>query len=111
MSDSKLQNHSMKKLRFIIFLYLIGISAIAQQKFLSSALVERPVYFDISPPLRDMAVFKQVNADISWKDGIVMNNFNSRHHNSQLADGNFSDPSLQYQSGTTQSDSTLQDFE
>ena len=101
----------MKKIHFIIILCLTGISALAQQKLLSPAVVQRPVYFDISPPLRDMAVLKQVNADLSWKDGIVRNNFNSRHHDSQFPDGNFSDPSRQFQSGTTQSDSTLQDFE
>jgi hypothetical protein len=109
--DLNLPNHSMKKLHLFIFLCFTGISAIAQQKSTSPTAVQRPVYFDISPPLRDMAFLKQVNGDLSWKDGIVRNNFNSRYHDSQLPAGNFPDPSLQVQMGTTQSDTTIQNFE
>ena len=101
----------MKKLPFILFLCLTTISAIAQQKQSSPTAVESPVYFDISPPLRDMAVLKHVKVDISWKDGSVRNNFNSRHPDSQLTDTNFSDPSRQLQFGTTQTDAPIENFE
>src|SRR5271157_5747991 len=100
----------MKKVSFLIILCLTGISAIAQQKVLSPAAGKSPVYFDISPPLRDMAYLKEANADISWKDGIVRNNFNSRHHDQQLSQG-FTDPVIQNHFGMTQADTTISDFE
>lgn len=100
----------MKKVYILLILCLTGISSIAQQKVLSPAAVKSPVYFDISPPLRDMAYLKEANADISWKDGIVRNNFNSRHHDQQLPQG-FTDPVVQNHFGKTLADTNISNFE
>jgi hypothetical protein len=102
----------MKKILPFIFLCLTGISAIAQQQTISPALVQKPVYFDISPPLRDMANLKEGKADISWKDGIVRNNFNNRHHDTQnLPNTLMNDPFVQDRFGVTQTDTTIANFE
>ncbi len=102
----------MKTLYLFLFLSFIGISAIAQQQLFSPATVQKPVYFDISPPLRDMAGLKQFKVDVTWKDGIVKNNFNIRHQDTQnLPYPGFTDPSLQDHFGMTLTDTTIQNFE
>ena len=35
--------------------------------------ISKNIYFDISPPLRDMLKTPPPKADMSWKDGIVLN--------------------------------------
>jgi Secretion system C-terminal sorting domain len=102
----------MKTLYLIVSLLLIGTSAISQQQLFSPAVIQKPVYFDISPPLRDMANLKQIKADVTWKDGIVRNNFNNRHQDSQtLPNPGFTDTSLQDYFGKTLTDTTIQNFE
>jgi len=102
----------MKKSNLVIFLCLIGISTIAQQQLFSPTTVQKPVYFDISPPLRDMANMKEFKADVSWKDGIVKNNFNVRSQDNQTSSKTgFTDPSLQDHFGKILTDTTIQNFE
>jgi hypothetical protein len=102
----------MKKSSVFIFLCFIGITAVAQQQLFSPAAIQKPVYFDISPPLRDMANLKQFKADITWKDGVVKNHFNSRQQDNQNSSfQGFADPSLQDHFGTTLTDTTIVNFE
>ncbi len=102
----------MKTLHLFLILSFIGITSIAQQQLYSPATVQKPVYFDISPPLRDMANFMQFKADLSWKDGVVKNNFNIRRHDTQsLPNQGFPDPSLQDHFGKILTDTTIVNFE
>src|SRR5512138_3292380 len=106
-----LKIHIMKKLQLIIFL-LAGISAHAQSQLFTPAEVQKAIYFDVSPPLREMAKISDFKADASWKDGIVRNNFNNRHAEGQgLPMPGYIDPYLQDYFGQTLTDTTVQNFD
>lgn len=74
--------------------------------------VDHAVYFDISPPLRDMIKSGNLKIDPSWKDGVVQNYFKPAGLNDQpqLPDG-YRDPGLQDYNGSLPSDTTIQNFE
>jgi hypothetical protein len=100
----------MRKILTPIFLCFSIIPGLAQQQS-PEAEIHKPVYFDVSPPLHEMA-HQEVKADISWKDGIVVNHFHARHHDgSGPSMQGFSDPSLQNGFGKTLTDTTIQNFE
>ncbi|MEI8005381.1 MAG: T9SS type A sorting domain-containing protein [Bacteroidota bacterium] len=60
-----------------ISLLLLGTMAVlispAQNTPGPKPQVSKCIYFDVSPPLRDMIKTPQTKADMSWKDGIVLN--------------------------------------
>jgi len=62
-----------KNLTFLLCLCLTIGSTVAQNEPPLKPQVFKNVYFDISPPLRDMAKLPQKHADNSWKDGVVKN--------------------------------------
>jgi hypothetical protein len=100
------------KFLYLAFLLLAGISAFPQQQVLHPSEVKQPVYFDVSPPLRDMVKMLNQRVDATWKDGIVKNYFNVRNHdNSVSLIPNFLDPRRQDYFGTTLTDTTIQNFE
>jgi hypothetical protein len=102
----------MIKTYLFLFLCISGIFTISQAQTISPASVQKPVYFDISPPLREIAHLQQPVFDASWKDGIVINHFNNRHHGTQpLSSPEFRDLSVQSKFGMTTTDTTLQNFE
>jgi len=74
-------------------------------------VVQFPVYFDVSPPLRDMVMDLPVNAEISWKNGIVKNKFNIRPRPTGQPPGGMSDPSLQKVNGTYVTDMPIVNFD
>ena len=61
----------------LISLLLLGCFAAsvlpAQNSASPKPQVSKCVYFDVSPPLRDMISTPPTKADMSWKDGIVLN--------------------------------------
>ena len=73
--------------------------------------VDKPVYFDVSPPLRDLVLRTPSRVDHSWKDGVVPNKFApSDNQTSQEGQQPFVDPSVQEAFGYLQTDTTLQNF-
>lgn len=63
----------MKLLHLLSAILLFGaLTATAQKSALVPAM-DRPVYFDVSPPLRDLIQAPNGPADRSWKDGVVKN--------------------------------------
>lgn len=101
----------MKILHLFIFL-LAGISAIAQQQLFTPAEVQKAIYFDVSPPLRDMANIQENQTDGTWKDGVVLNQFNIRRHKEQASPiPDFTDPWLQDYFGQVLTDTTIQNFD
>ena len=99
------------KLYLSIVTVLLSATSFAQQSTIKPPLVQKPVYFDISPPLRDMALQPQMPIERAWKDGIVLNRFNVRPPTAQDMVPGFSDPTRQPYNGRTLSDTTLQNFE
>lgn len=98
---------------FSSILALAGtLAAIGQVDISSSTIVARPVYFDVSPPLRDMVANADKNAPTVWKDGIVKNQFNIRKKSPQdMLPESFVDPLVQGPMGMVPTDTTLQNFE
>ena len=72
--------------------------------------VSKSVYFDVSPPLRDMIKTPPHKADISWKDGIVLNHPKPAD---QLKDEPMqgTDHTVQAYQGTNTTDSLLISFD
>jgi len=98
------------KIIYLILFILAGFSGMAQQQPITPAVVQKPVYFDVSPPLRDMVNQSQFPADRSWKDGIVKNVFGIKSDSRELLP-NYNDPLIQRYNGQTQADTTIQNFE
>ncbi len=57
----------MKKIIYLIgALYLIFNSGLAQNSTLKP-IVKKPIYFDVSPPFRDLALEPNTRPDLSWR--------------------------------------------
>ncbi|NCA78014.1 MAG: hypothetical protein EOM90_16935, partial [Alphaproteobacteria bacterium] len=74
-------------------------------------VVQYPVYFDVSPPLRDMVKKFPGKADNTWKDGVVKNKFNIRKKPPVSIPAGQFDPFLQSVDGMLTTDTTLQNFD
>lgn len=64
----------MKKLFLLIPGIVISLGSLFAQGDVSRPIVSKAVYFDISPPLRDMVQMDPGAVDNTWKDGVVKNN-------------------------------------
>ena len=102
----------MKTTLYLILLIILANVSFAQNDA-SKPIVQLPVYFDVSPPLRDMAKNPMLRADNSWKDGIVKNHFNARKNQNKITFSmNYVDPAVQnYNGPMVVSDTTIQNFD
>ncbi|MFC2102400.1 T9SS type A sorting domain-containing protein [Bacteroidota bacterium] len=99
----------MKNLFTLLLGMLLGISGLHAQTEPLVPTVDKAVYFDVSPPLRDMYREAPGKTDNSWKDGAVPNRFND---NEDLTGSPFvSDPLLQDYFGALLSDTTISNFD
>ena len=102
----------MKHLFITLQILLFALTmAVAQD----SPLIPRSdhaVYFDISPPLKDMFNEMPGKYDGRWKDGVV-NNYVNLHGEADSREGRplLPDPGLQRQFGSILSDTTIQNFD
>jgi Secretion system C-terminal sorting domain len=101
----------MKKASLIISMLVFCTYFSFGQNDISGPIVQYPVYFDVSPPLRDIVKNLPPKADNSWKDGIVKNHFNLRQKPSGQAPGGLSDPYLQTKNGLILTDTTIVNFD
>ncbi len=101
----------MKKLFLFSVGIFISIGALYAQGGISQPIVTKAVYFDISPPLRDMVQDTNATADMSWKVNIVKGPMNTFSNDSYNPDPYFEDPIRQYAFGQIQTDTTLQNFQ
>ena len=101
----------MKKISVFLLTLVICTSYLFGQDNNSKPIVQLPVYFDISPPLRDMIKNPPPKAETSWKDGIVKNRFDVKPRPTGQAPGGLSDPGLQTMDGSVKSDTTIVNFE
>jgi len=91
----------------LAFIFLC-ISALAQKEAIKPE-IKYPVYFDVSPPLRDMPILTE-NADNSLK--VIKNFINARKNKKKVAfSSNWIDPLVQNKNQLmTTADSTIQNF-
>ena len=101
----------MKKIFSLILIPGFCMNFAFGQNNVTGPIVQYPVYFDVSPPLRDMIKNPPPKADNSWKDGIVINHFNIRQKPSGQAPGGLSDPNLQTKNGLIITDTTIVNFD
>lgn len=85
--------------------------SLSRQGLISQPVVMQPVYFDVSPPLRDMVQDTLSVPDRSWKDFIEMNPTNRMSGESDVVVPFFPDPIRQKDFGTLLTDTTIQNFE
>ena len=100
----------MKKCISLLGLIMFYINSDFAQS--SEPLIKAPIYFDVSPPLRDMVKIQPPKADNSWKE--VRNHFNVRKNkNKQVFNQNWVDPVIQNFTGTRSVtvDTTIQNFD
>ncbi|MGA3012834.1 MAG: T9SS type A sorting domain-containing protein [Bacteroidales bacterium] len=95
-------------LLFSLILILSCISVYAQKEAIKPE-IKHPVYFDISPPLRDMPVLLP-KSDNSWK--VIKNFINFRkNRNKEAFPSDWTDPLIQHKTKmTTAQDSTILNF-
>lgn len=101
----------MKKILCLIIVIGSCLHLASGQNNIKGPFVQHPVYFDVSPPLRDIVKHLPPRADNSWKDGIVRNHFNDRPKPSGQAPGGLSDPNLQTKNGLIPTDTTIVNFD
>ena len=101
----------MRKISLFLLVLLVSISIVFGQDKVSGPIVQSPVYFDVSPPLRDIVSHLPKKAETSWKDGIVKNKFNIRPRVQGQAPGGLTDPALQRTNGMLLSDTTIVNFD
>jgi hypothetical protein len=102
----------MKKIFAVIGICLFYLQFIQAQVQVSLPKVDLPVYFDISPPLRDMAAVAPEQFDGSWKDGVVFNYIDPRI--GTISEQQTASPLMQYlqqNNGYLPSDTTIQNFD
>lgn len=112
----KIKNHQtisiMKKCLTFLLLLFAGMNLTFSQEDAQKPTVMQPVYFDISPPLRDMVQKSDTVADLSWKDGIVKNRLNSVVNDNTAIDGPVHDAVVQSTFGDAMpNDTTIQNFD
>lgn len=102
----------MKNMFVILLLLQCSVGIVSAQDVRLIPSVGHAVYFDISPPLRDMIRTAMVQDDPSWKDGVVENYFDIYGDTEKKTPGPApEDPGLQDHFGPLLTDTTVQNFE
>ncbi|MEI6900859.1 MAG: hypothetical protein WCL00_13350, partial [Bacteroidota bacterium] len=101
----------MKKIFSIAIVSLLFMVSGYGQESNRPARISKPVYFDISPPLTQLANLPAMKADQSWKDGTVKNFFNMRKRDTMKHEEGFSETQIQTMFGPLTTDTTIANFE
>jgi hypothetical protein len=102
----------MKKTSFLLILLVLIQGTLPAQITSEKPTVVLPVYFDVSPPLRDMVPQLPEMYDASWKDGVVQNYIGPVNGAGTTGQTGFQGPfNLQLQNGDLPSDTTIQNFD
>lgn len=97
---------------YLLLLLLFITFAGKTQNPARKPVILKPVYFDVSPPLRDLQDLPVTKADLTWKDGIVKNRFNIRKNRDlKLSYRQNTDPGIQPYNGSNITDTTVQNFD
>jgi hypothetical protein len=100
--------HMKKQVLFALLFLATVIGSFGQDAPLKPQ-VDKPVYFDVSPPLRDMIQKEPGKSDRSWKDGVVPNKFPPRENN-MYGGQQPADQAVQQFFGPLQTDTTIRNF-
>jgi len=87
------------------------MTTVFAQNEASKPIVQKPVYFDISPPLRDMVKYAPEKADNSWKEGVVKNHIYPYGTENDQSKEQVIDPNLQRWFGKSVTDTTVMNFD
>ncbi|MFZ4520595.1 MAG: T9SS type A sorting domain-containing protein [Bacteroidales bacterium] len=101
----------MRKFLTIALLLFLGMNFSFAQQETQKPVIIKPVYFDISPPLRDMVQKSDEVLDNSWKQGIVKNKLNTYTPESSYLDSPGKELIPQFSFGSVQTDTTIQNFD
>ena len=101
----------MKKIFSLLFCLIIAVNFGFSQDQSQKPIIASPTYFDISPPLRDMAMDPDAVADMSWREGVVKNRWNTLTGPDESDEFTGEDPVRQFFFGQVRSDTTDQNFE
>lgn len=101
----------MKKVFTLALVLLFGAQFAIAQDESQKPVVMYPVYFDVSPPLRDMVLESDNMIDNSWKEGIVKNKLNAFTQEEPSTDAPVPDPVRQSFFGDIVTDTTIQNFD
>lgn len=99
----------MKKIVYlVIFLFYCVTLGFSQQKEVLKPVVSKPVYFDVSPPLRDMVKLLPKKTDNTWRETVIDNYFSSESGSGQYHSvRSFRDPVLQDHFGSILTDTSI----
>ncbi len=101
----------MKNALLLTALIFIGPAFTFGQEEGQKPVVMKPVYFDVSPPLRDMVQPSDALIDHSWKEGIVKNKLNTFSNESGDNSVIAVDAVVQSTVGDQVTDTTIQNFD
>ena len=100
-----------KRLLFFLMLSASGVYSFGQEIPLKPR-ADKAVYFDVSPPLKDMITTIPGKVDRTWKDGIVPNFFPPLDSvNESYRPITLTDNALQLSFGPLQTDTTIRNFD
>jgi hypothetical protein len=108
----KLKNQPMKKYYYLLAILIFSLNeGFSQNTSSEKPIVMKPVYFDVSPPLREMV--KQQGNAIPRRIGEEkeINKQNRKVRTEWTAPKNFMDPLRQYFFGSLPTDTTIQNFD
>ncbi|MFZ4520077.1 MAG: T9SS type A sorting domain-containing protein [Bacteroidales bacterium] len=102
----------MKKTFCLLIIWLLTLNLVTAQETRLIPAVDHAVYFDVSPPLKDLPKSALTKTDGSWKDGVVNNYVDNQGDagnppNLQLP----GDGRLQDYFGNLPADTTIQNFD
>jgi len=95
----------MKKLFLLFTGMVLSAGTLFSQTEATTPVVMAPVFFDISPPLRDMVQMDPGQTDMTWKNGVVKNNLHPFGKSTEVMQGY--DPVRQYWFGDVVTDTTI----
>ncbi len=110
--NRSITKHMKKIVYLLIFLFSSVTLGFSQQKEDLKPVVTKPIYFDVSPPLRDMVNQLHKKTDNTWKEGVI-ENYTSPHGGSAQypSIAGFRDPVLQDNFGSVLTDTSIVNFD
>jgi hypothetical protein len=97
-----------KTVYLLIFLFISITFGFSQEKDALKPVISKPVYFDVSPPLRDMVSLYSKKTDNTWKENVIDNYVSPNGGSGQYPSApGFRDPVLQDHFGSILTDTSI----
>lgn len=102
----------MKNAIYLLLMLSVPCKVVPAQETRLIPKVDRAVYFDVSPPLRNLPLQEMESYDRSWKDGVVENRFEAEEGSgADEFHAGMPDPVVQERFGTVAADTTIRNFD